>query len=206
MKRVLANILVSVVVLVFSVTAYGVSAEETQSSKAAADETVNCEKLKFFGEVEPKAVNEILDKVINCLDLEVATKLTITSPGGELDQVFAFYDSVMAHPQRKKLTTVATGGVSSAAVIMYMAGEQRLVTKHATILIHMVSYGLNGNYTIRDLEEVVEDAQLDQQFQAKIVAERSGMNEQEVMAAMYRGSSYNAKQSRELNLSTALIN
>ena len=163
-----------------------------------------CQKLRFRGDIDSKSIIEVEDQVISCLDLDLPTQLSITSPGGEVDAAHAFYDRVMGHKNHRQLTTVATGGVSSAAVTMYLAGEQRLISKYGNLLIHMVSVGMNGNFTLRDIEEYITDLRLDQDIQAKITAERTGLDLQVVLDAMFRGTTYTSQEALKFNFATAL--
>lgn len=188
--------------LVFVPAAFAEEAEVDEEVVTAVD----CSRLRFSGDVGASAVDTIQEKVLDCLDKNFETRLTITSPGGEVDYANAFFDAVMVHPNRRLLTTVATGGVSSAAVTMYMAGENRFITPNGNILIHMVSYGLNGNFTIRDIRELYDDAMLDQDILAKVVAERSGLEKKMVADAMSHGTTYSSLEALKLNLATALLN
>lgn len=66
----------------------------------------------------------------------------INSPGGSVTAALAIYD-IMQYIQ-SRVTTICFGQACSAASFLFCAGERRLLTRHARILIHQPLGGAKG--------------------------------------------------------------
>ena len=62
----------------------------------------------------------------------------LNTPGGDLEAAFMFYDLVKASPAH--ITTIGTGSVCSAGVLMLACGHKRLVTETCSIMSHEGSF------------------------------------------------------------------
>lgn len=95
-------------------------------------------------------INDIIDQVskTNCS----AYHVRINSLGGEVDAALAIHRLLASLPN---VTTECIGFCASAATVIFMAGNERLIAKNALFLIHKCSsraYG-NENNLRRTLEE-----------------------------------------------------
>jgi len=69
-------------------------------------------------------------------------KIIITSPGGDLDSTFLFYDTI-----RLLRSPVITLGryCASAAVLLLAAGKKRYLMPHAKVMLHLPSGQMGGD-------------------------------------------------------------
>jgi len=74
-------------------------------------------------------------------------QVLINSPGGYLDATWAFIDTMSA--VKMHIRTVALGEIASAATMIFVAGDERVMAPNSLAMIHHFSSGNHGNY--RDL-------------------------------------------------------
>lgn len=69
-------------------------------------------------------------------------KLVITSPGGDLDSTFLFYDTI-----KSMESTIITIGeyCASAAALILASGSERYLRPHAKVMLHLPSAALQGD-------------------------------------------------------------
>lgn len=72
--------------------------------------------------------------LLNQLDATAPITILLNSPGGDVEQGFAIYDVIRALPNL--VTITAVGGCHSMAAAILQAADTRLITKHASLLIH----------------------------------------------------------------------
>ena len=73
----------------------------------------------------------------------------INSGGGSVTAMFKFVDfcNVVKAKHGVKITTIATGFVASAATIMCLMGDRRIITAHCSYMIHELSGGMEDKFT-----------------------------------------------------------
>lgn len=79
-------------------------------------------------------------------------KLVITSPGGELDSAFLFYDTMKL--VRSPIITIGRYCASAAAMFL-AAGSKRYLFPHAKVMLHLPT-----NYFARDTAIPVQDLEI----------------------------------------------
>jgi hypothetical protein len=77
-------------------------------------------------------------------DRDVRITLHIMSPGGELYSGLAAMDFIKN--MRVHVTTIAEGCVASAASLIFLAGDTRIVRQNAYVLIHQIGSELWGKF------------------------------------------------------------
>lgn len=103
----------------------------------------------------------------------------INSPGGLVTETLAIYDHLrMLSQDGSPITTVGIGHIASGASALFQAGDTRLLTPNAFMLIHEASGGLRGKSSAMS-----DDLAHIQRLQAKmlnIYAERSTLTVDEI--------------------------
>tara|TARA_B100000686_G_C16701781_1_gene923868 strand:+ start:532 stop:1353 length:822 start_codon:yes stop_codon:yes gene_type:complete len=83
-------------------------------------------------------------------------KVFINSPGGSVIAGLAMYDAMRNYPG--KITTVVSGMAASMGSILLAAGDERLATPNARVMIHQPSGGGQGTATsTRTNQDLIED-------------------------------------------------
>lgn len=76
-------------------------------------------------------------------------KIVITSPGGELDSTFLFYDTLKM--MQSPIITIGRY-CASAAVIILVAGSKRYLFPHAKVMLHLATGQAGGDYKDWDIQ------------------------------------------------------
>jgi ATP-dependent Clp protease protease subunit len=92
------------------------------------------------------------------------------SEGGALAEAFAMYDRIRLSPCH--VTTLATGFVASAATLILQAGDERLITETACLMIHNGSDAYEGAHN--DFQRWAKRARVDRELMYKIYDRKSG--------------------------------
>lgn len=114
----------------------------------------NC--VYFYDEVDDDSISE-LNRILTKLDRDLrkqyidwgvdelpTIKIFIQSPGGDIFAGLSAHDHITS--LKCKTVTVADGQCASAAAIMFLAGDQRLVGKNAYVMIHQLSTDFWGKF------------------------------------------------------------
>jgi len=107
-------------------------------TRAAANRT-----LLFFKEVDEKNTVKLVNQITECSLLknnkQRECNLILCVEGGEVNPAFSFYD-IMTCVADIKLTTIATGEVASAGVILLLSAqkERRFITPNGLLFLHNV--------------------------------------------------------------------
>lgn len=96
--------------------------------------------------------------------------LAINSNGGQAHPMWALIDALQTMPQT--VTTIAEGWALSAGLMVYMAGDRRIVSPHARLLFHGGWHSINWEKS-REFGEDAERAKAHDYQMAAYMAERS---------------------------------
>lgn len=122
-------------------------------------------------------------------------KVTINSPGGSLFDALAMYNGLRNHGA--KITTKVMGIAASAASVVFMAGDNRIMPENTFLMVHNCIAPMNGN-----ADEHREFADLLDTINESIVTTymaRTGKTEEEVRALLDDETYMSAAQSKDLN-------
>lgn len=163
----------------------------------------NCKKLSpLVGEVNADTFTALSD-ITDCLDAGFKTVLPISSQGGDVEYGFGSFDLLAEHQNRKLLTTVAYGNVASAAVMIFLAGNERLMSCNSTLYLHEPFNILEGGIkTISDMKYLSESIQLTLSTMVKIHAKETGLSEERIKALFRANTTLNAKEAMKLGFAT----
>ena len=109
------------------------------------------------------AVNNLCDEAYLC----------ISSLGGYVGDGIFLYNHIRGLPL--KVVAHNTGGVSSIAVAVFVAAEERYCSQHATFMIHPTSMPARENMTWERLQASLDAALADDQRTEDILRERTAL-------------------------------
>lgn len=99
-------------------------------------------------------------------------RIHISSEGGSNDQAFAAYHFLRSLPV--PITMHCIGIVESMAVLMYLAGEKRIIVPHGKIKVHPMHWAFGAGTVDHDrLAEYVDSLDFDAKRYADIFDERT---------------------------------
>lgn len=76
----------------------------------------------------------------------------INSGGGDLHSGLAAHDSI--RNCKSRIVTICNGLVASSSALMYLAGDERWITKNSYIMIHQLESEMNGKF--QDMKDEID--------------------------------------------------
>ena len=146
-------------------------------------EETNNGVIVFIDEV---IADEVLNPVIQCIvslninrpELEHIT-LFIDSPGGDVKSAMKLID--LMELSRIPVRTIGWGSVSSAAILIFMCGKQRLLAPNSQVLTHQATLNVGGmSAKIVDFESQQKEFRNICDRIVKIYNKHTGMSEKEI--------------------------
>lgn len=115
--------------------------------------------IYIIEEINKNSVSRYIESATEAhseLDEDGEIKLFMSSPGGDVGAAFALYYHLRS--LGRKITTYNIGDVSSAAVIAYLAGDERLAATYSHFLLHSASgtVDIQGNVNSAALREAAD--------------------------------------------------
>jgi ATP-dependent Clp protease protease subunit len=132
--------------------------------------------IVFAGEVNNETVGNFLREFTELDSEDGDIEIRVFSGGGDLDGAMAIYDIVRA--SRNSIRTVALGDVSSAAIIIFQAGDLRVVGRNCAFLFHMPTADAGGNHW--QLKAAADELERQWKAYCSVISVRSGKDEADV--------------------------
>lgn len=98
--------------------------------------------IKIVWEINKSAFNSFCEEILECEDQEI--NLIINSEWWDLNQCFAIID--LALSSKKKIKTIWLWDLQSCWFLLFLLGEERVITSNTSILCHQFSRGNYGKY------------------------------------------------------------
>ncbi len=123
-------------------------------------------------------------------------EILITSGGGNPDCAFALYDLIRSLPN--EVTTVAAGNADSAATIIFLAGDIRVMMPNASILLHTPIANLSGQkFRLQDIKYMYENMESLFEHILEVVASRTGVDLETLKEFCHQNKDLTAKEAVE---------
>ena len=155
----------------------------TRPQNGAAAELIiygEISSVSWFGdEVTPKQFSDELNEALkNSEELVVR----INSSGGDVFAAYAIYTRL--RDCKKNVIVKVDGWAASAATIIAMAGQVRLIPISGVFMVHDPSLSLWGGYTAEDMAKMQKELELIKSSIIKIYAGCTGLPEDEISRMM----------------------
>ncbi|MDY0186187.1 MAG: Clp protease ClpP [Desulfuromonadaceae bacterium] len=125
----------------------------------------------------------------------------INSPGGDMFEGIAIYNRLREHP--KKVTVKVIGLAASAASIIAMAGEDRLIAKSAFLMIHNCwSYFVGNRHELRSIADQLEEFDTSMR---DVYIDTSGTPEKDIEEMMDREAYLSGRSSVDKSFMTGYL-
>jgi ATP-dependent Clp protease protease subunit len=139
------------------------------------------ERIIFFGtEIDAGVANVIIAQMLHLQaeDPDKDIRLYINSPGGDMNALFAVYDTMQVISC--DVSTVCIGQAASAAAVILAGGARgkRFALPTARVLIHQPHGGAQGQST--DLELAVKEMVLLRERMVRALAEDTGQDPERI--------------------------
>ena len=154
------------------------------------------EELWFENEVSPNSLMAQLEK-IECENLNVY----INSYGGSVSAGLTIYNQLKRH--KAKVTTYCEGFACSIASIIFMAGDNRVMSNGSLLMIHNPWTVVSGN--AKDLRKEAEALDKIAQASINIYMENININEEELINLLDNETWLTPQEAIEFGFATSLI-
>lgn len=153
-------------------------------------------ELGIFDEIGRWGVShQQLASALGAIPSDRPIKCLINSPGGDVWQALAIYD---LFKRRGNVDTHVVSLAASSASIVALAGNNRVMSKNAMMMIHLPTGGVQGEADdVRKYADMM-DKVTDQM--AKLYSDNSDMSEEEAQEAMEATTYYTADEALEQGL------
>jgi ATP-dependent protease ClpP protease subunit len=183
----------------------------TKIARIVIDKNISTHDVyaEMFGEVQPCfSSNEMSDFIKNNADADVI-EVELRSDGGNTTQGFEIYDLLKA--SGKKIVTIAYRANSIASVI-FLAGEERKISKNAQFVIHnpfIDPWGLGfEGLTADDLVAIADEVRDVEERILNLYAEVLGLDDakkEEIKGLMKDDTDLGSDKALEYGFATAII-
>ncbi len=155
------------------------------------------------GSINHKRVREF-EEFLNGADAGQPIVIAINSPGGDEGCGRALAGMIM-HLRNSKVTvhTLGFGDIQSAAVIVFAAGENRKLSKLASVMVHESESTVEGNSS--KIKKTAKQMEVDEQFWCGHLAAMTGTDAKTWMKLHEAETYLSPEEALKLNLATELI-
>ena len=159
------------------------------------------ENIIFLGTPIDDAVANLLSAQMLFLESENPEKdinIYINSPGGDINALFAIYDTMMYI--KPDITTICMGQAASAAAVLLAAGTpgKRLALPHSRVLIHQPYAGAQGQ--VSDLEIASREIQRLKEQLEELLAAHTGQSPEKIKEDTDRDYVMTAEEAKEYGI------
>jgi ATP-dependent Clp protease protease subunit len=106
--------------------------------------------IYIFDEIDPDMAANVIMGLSHLSTTEGKITVMINSEGGSVPDMFAIYDAMRACPN--EIVTVGVGEVCSAAALLLVSGDKRLVSKNCWFMAHQVHGGYGDDEPLNTIE------------------------------------------------------
>lgn len=153
-------------------------ADESNTNKTSEQILRDNHVYSFSGRVDMVSCKQAMEWVLaeSIEDRNAKLTMIITSYGGSVDPVFGLIDVMLNVPC--PIRTVAAGAIVSAGFMLFLAGDDRVVTKNTSIMCHQFSAWFGG----KEHDVVAYGPELDRLSKAMVryISKRTGMAQKKV--------------------------
>ncbi len=149
--------------------------------------------IEWMGSVDEDTYINVSSKIKTMLrrDRTLPIHLIITSPGGTTGISMGFHD-LMKKIVKPKLHTIGSGDVDSAAIILFLTGEKRTLTRNTTMLLHTAGRTFNSSrrFTTTEINSMLQEDTLKDRQYASVLADASDgrLSSDQAMSLMEQGT------------------
>jgi ATP-dependent Clp protease, protease subunit len=155
-----------------------------------------------------------LQKTLSGLKAMVANEpneeicLMVSSHGGATGIGMSFYDAVRTW-LRPKLVTIGSGDVDSSGIIVFLAGERRMLTKNTTLLFHLAgrTFAEGKRFSTADMENMLKEDKLKDYQYACVVSDATGgrYSPEKILELMTRNTVFTAEEAVSMGLAHKIL-
>lgn len=132
-------------------------------------------------------------------------QISMITQGGDLNLAFALYDYLRRYPAT--VITMAEGIVASAGVIVFLAGEHRVIAPHSSVMIHLPEniFSERDSMTSRESELISGRIKCLETMFVSLIRKRTNLSLSAIRKFMNDGKFFYAKEAIKCGLAHDLL-
>ena len=162
-------------------------------------------ELVCVGTIDRNLVNSLILQLrhLQKEDPDGEVTVFINSPGGEVTSGLALYDVMQA--VSCPIRTVCLGMAASMAALLFLAGDQRDMLPHSTVMIHdpLIAGGVGGSAL--ELRTVADKIMHTREVTAQVIARHTGKALEEVLEKTARDTYFEAEEAVAWGLADRIV-
>lgn len=162
-----------------------------------------CITVTFSDHINANSIHLFIDKLEKLNEEKPeANKLTIqiSSLGGDVDMAIELFNFIKALDFHVKM--VNTSYVNSAAIIVFLAGDERVCLPSTSFYVHAITKQLNGIYSAGALIKEVREMNANTEKVSSLFEMRTKKNKSYWKRLMRKGQMITKEKALELGLTT----
>lgn len=173
------------------------------------EENKESRKVYWLGEVRENNYKEIVEKVIYFYEEDPQQEITlyVTSQGGDATLALAFYDLIRL--LEIPLKTIGFGKVSSAGIIILLAGRERLASSNCIFMMHPFEHcpsgGRHFSYSRKDLPWMKNRVEVVDNKIRSIITSKTRMNQNQISEFIESQKYFTADEAQQKGLIDEII-
>ena len=174
--------------------------DQEEVSRDEVDEGEDYGVIFLFGSINDKSINFLMQTINNMQKRdEDRIWLIINSGGGTVESALSFYNMVQSFDV--KLDTYNVGQASSAAAMMFLSGERRVMAPNSYFMIHDITTnaGTVDEYGLKNKLELMNSLQ---NAYTRIYSKETGITLERVRKLMRDVTYLDEKSCMEMNFCT----
>lgn len=135
-------------------------------------------------------------------EIENDIHVRINSYGGEVSGGLAIYNLLKAFGEKHKVTTYCDGFACSAASVIFMAGQERIMPKSSLLLIHNAWTHVSGDFN--ELRKQADDLEKITMPSLEVYKSVSNLSEEEIQQMMNKQEWITAEEALSYGFATKI--
>ena len=163
-------------------------------------------ELYIYGDItswpwqESDVSSYTLSRALQSLDAD-SVKVYINSYGGEVAEATAIYNQLKN--SKAKVTTVCDGFACSAASVIFMAGDERIMNKASRLMIHNAMSGAWGN--AQELRKAADDIENINELSITAYMEHVNISQEKLQELMDGESWIKPEDALDMGFATGIV-
>ena len=161
-------------------------------------------KINFSAPITTDSVRKLIDILSKVPDEIKELHLYINSPGGSVTVALGLVEFLKTLPC--KIVTYNTARCDSAAILLFVVGEERICDPQASLFAHTVSVELSGEYTIESIRLNYLKLRRDYRSIIAFLSQKTNLSFSQWKNYMTeKGHTFSAQEAFECGLATRIV-
>lgn len=150
--------------------------------------------------LDAPTLKDFLEQLTFADSMDGPINVCISSNGGDTMVAMAMFDAMRA--ARNKITTVGLGAVGSAAVLVFAAGDERLVGPNASLFFHGTSVYAEGSF--KNVKTINDEMERIHSLYCSLIAKQAGIDAKTVVGFCNKEMYMSANDAQKWNIATGI--